>query len=106
MTGWRRRALCAHPSVSPQDFSPVDRAGRLNEAKARSVATHLCGQCSVRDHCLADALAARADGPAPCGRGPQEQVRAGFWWPVEKAKDTDPIDLLDHTARRAEGAAA
>ena len=106
-TDWNR-AACLHPSVRPQDMSPVDGAGRLDEAKARRVAAALCGQCPIREACLNAALEARAQGPRPSGYGPQELIQAGMWWPVERAKDPTPIDLFitDRVTATDEKAAA
>lgn len=80
---------CNHPSVQPQDFSPVDSRGRVDWDRARAIATRLCGGCPVRAQCLSHAVALAAD-----NRGPQEMVWAGLWWPAANAADTTPDDLL------------
>lgn len=98
---WRDRALCAHPSVAPQDFSPVDTRGRLDEPKARSIAARLCRPCPVRDHCLAWAV----------DEQPQEIVAAGMWWPARPSRGDPtrhPLDLFitDQPTHDEEAAAA
>lgn len=89
---WQQRAACAHPSVTPADFSPVDSRGRVDLDRARAVATRVCGVCPVRAQCIAYGIELAAN-----GHGPEEMVWGGVWFPAGNSADRTPLNLLvDH----------
>lgn len=96
-----RGAPCTHPAVNRRDLSPVDRAGTLDEPRARRIAEMLCGRCPARPACLDEAHRLR-----DAGTPPQELIWAGLWWPVSTAQDTRPTDLLSPAASPAHEKAA
>lgn len=96
---WRRSAVCTHPSVRPEDFSPVDSRGRVDLTAAVRIAERACRVCPVRAECVADAAARYATDNNP----PLDLVQGGVWWPAAKATDPNPINLL--TDQRQETAA-